>query len=63
MNSPEVLETLLLGKDEDHGVVTVSTTRMDWDGGGLVHDHQVIRHLDDPDPLIRDRDLVSENYK
>ena len=61
VNSSEVLEPLLFGKYKDHGVVPVPPTRMDRDRGWLIHHHQVLRHVDDLDPLIWHWDLMSEN--
>ena len=52
VNGAEVLEAGLLGENEDDGVVAVAAAGVHGDGGRLVHHHQVIRHTDDPDPLI-----------
>lgn len=59
MDGAEILESLLLGQDEDHGVVAVSTAGMDRNGGWLVHHHQVLRHGDHRDMFVRHGNLVS----
>ena len=60
VNGPQVLETLLLGEDEHHGVVPVAAARVDGDGGGLVDHHEVLGHPDHLDPGVSHRHLVSK---
>ena len=58
VNGAEVLEAGLLGEDEDDGVVAVAAAGVHRDGGGLVHNHQVLRHRDQADAGRGHRNLV-----
>ena len=60
MDCSQVLESLLLGEDENHGVVPVAAAGVDGNGGGLVHHHEVLSHPDHPDPGVSHGHLMSE---
>ena len=63
MNSPQVLQSEVLGQDEDHGVVAVPAAGVDGNGGRLVDNDQVIILGNDLDLFRRHGHFMSaEKY-
>ena len=60
MNSPQVLQSEVLGQDEDHGVVAVPAAGVDGNGGRLVDNDKIIILGNYLDLFSRHRNFMSQ---
>ena len=58
MNSPQIFQAIFLGQDENHGVVAVPATWVNWNGCWLVNHHKISVHMNYVDFLCSHRHLM-----